>query len=950
MAFNPQIPGGDTPSGLSYSRGAGEGDRSGQYRGQATGAVLTGIGGAIQTALAGADEVVKQKIYNEVDGGTDSVQSLFGVDDATNAEGGTINPVELGKAKNGLTRLQNAYINGDIKPSHYFAKLNVMTKSLKARYPGYEREIDQTVSAITGSNPANSLMSSLEQEAKAEASARDASASKWFNYEVSNQEFIERAYPGYYTMPEDQRPSQEQVMSGVAKLQAEDSRLRSQTLQLEVQAKEGVLDEKNLTAAAADIASTTVSQTMTGGFSTMGNSYPEIIKTIQDYQKNPASATPEALQEMQMGTANLIMTVTSNLQSQLSTGVYAQMPNDKRKEIIEAAVAPLKTLSDALNNEDYGLVKVQAAFIEATKNQNVATAIKTGVITGENVIQNIQVIKEVLPPALFEVWLAQDGNLTAAQSALTMLAKTKAAMGTGDALATDLPTMSAADPSAGRFILNSLLNSLPGLRQNLGMTASAVGYIFGNSSDTINQFKPSQRPDVFQSMFGPRTMDGLSDLKKNDPTSFAFVKKQAAESFAEVSRPIIAEINEYPAAYADLIEVTFNAETGQLDVRPREGSYLQNTSPISGMSGPDPVATDTALQEMIRNYQELNKMLFTMKGVVEADGGDFPASVDILLQSMGVKYGNPLSPDERDERPDLSQIELPQGDNSSLSFLSFVQSIEAPAGYNQVYNSEAGVLEVPLENMTIDQVLKDAKTRGDVHGSSASGGLQIMEETLKDAKKALGLTGQEFFDMETQTAIGNWLLERRGLKEFRAGTITAEKFANNLAMEWAALPLANGKSYHSKVGKNRALTDRETLMAAVEALRVPTTGDFSAEEGLAYEPPTPTDADAGGQKVSGGEGQDALAGASRQDRLNPGRNPMDLLKGGAGGGIAPTTNPNVALTQIENAATLFARNELSSSQVRQIIKKLGWSGGVGRHNRSEIQVFDPDGKEYWIKY
>lgn len=876
MAFNPQIPGGETPSGLSYSRGAGEGDRSGQYRGQAAGAVLTGIGGAVQTALAGADEVVKQKIYNEVDQGTDNVQSLFGVDDGTTVASG-INPVELDKAKTGLSRLQNAYMNGDIKPSHYYGKLNVMVKSLKAKYPGYAQEIDQTVSTITGTNPANSLMSSLEQEAKAEASARDASASKWFNYETQNQEFIERAYPGYFTMPEDQRPDQAQVMSGVAGLQAEDSRLRSQTLALEVEMKNGQLNEKNLTSAASDIASTTVRQTLAGGFSTMGKDYPTILKTLQEYQKNPAMATPEALQEMQMGTSNLIMTVTSNLQSQLSTGVYAQMPNDKRKEIIEAAVAPLKTLADALNNEDYGLVGAQAALIEATKNQTMADALKTGSINGDNIIQNVQAIKELLGPEMFKIWLATPGNLNAANAAMSLAVKTNATLGTGDTINTDIQKFSGADPAAGKTILSALIDSIPAVIANPNIAGSVVGYIYSNSSETINQFKASQRPDVYQYMFGPRTVEGLVELKKTDPTSFAFVKKQAMDSFTEVSRPIIAEINEYPAAYADLIDVTFNAQTGQLDVRPKEGSYLQATSPISGMAGPDPVATDTALQEMIRNYQELNKLLFTMKGVVEADDGDFAASVDILLQSMGVKYGNPLSPDERDERPDLSQIELPQGDDSSLSFLSFVQSIEAPAGYNQVYNDKAGVDELPLDQMTIDEVISSQSVRGKERGSSASGGLQIMQGTLEDAKKAMGLTGNEYFDQETQTAIGNWLLERRGLSDFRAGKISSEKFANNLAMEWAALPLASGKSYYSKVGRNRALTDRESLMAAVEALRVGgSTG--ALEAGLGFTPPPPKDSEAGGEKIAGGEGEDALTGGDGTLPLVQSQEAYDALK------------------------------------------------------------------------
>lgn len=835
MAFNPQIPSGDVPSGLSYSRGAGAGDRSAAYKGQAAGTILSGIGGAVSTALAGADEVVKQKIYNEVDAGTDAVQSLFGVDDATAAEGGSINPVELDKAKTNLGRLQNAYINGDIKPSHYFAKLNVMTKSLKARYPGYEREIDQTVSSITGTNPANALMSSLEQEAASAASQRDAAASKWFTYTTQNQEFIERAYPGYFTMPEDQRPSEAEVMGSVASIQAEDSRLRSISLALEADIKKGQLDQKNLVSGAREVAGSVVSQTVAGGFAALGNNYTEILKKLDEYQNNPESITPEALQELQMGTANLLLTVQSNLQTQLSTGPYAQLDNATRKEIIEGQIAPLQTMVDAINNEDYGLVKVHAAFIEATKNRNVAASLQSGMVEGANIIQQLQTAKDILQDdAIFSVWLQQSGALNAVTKSFAIQAQTNAVLGTGDTLPEAIKRASEADPKAGKGVLESVLESI-GIFASLPNVAPNIqAYIYGDPNGTINQFKASQRPDVFATMYSPKYVAELQKMKENDPTSWAATKKEAMNAFTEQSRPIIAEINEMPEAYSTLVDVAFNRETGQLEVRP-SGAFMQVTSPISGMAGPDPVATDVAVQEMIRNYQQLNKMLFSMKAVVEADGGDFAASVDVLLQSMGVRYSNPLSPDERDESPDFSKWELPTGDNTTQGFLSFVQSVEAPASFNQIYSDDGGVAEVPLDQMTIDEVIasQDARVKAG-SASSATGGLQIMGYTLKGLKEELGLTGQEYFDEETQRALGVALLERRGLSDFRAGKITAEQFANNLAQEWAAFPLPNGKSYYSKVGKNRALTDRATFLAEVEKLRTPGGLDNPAEPGLSF--------------------------------------------------------------------------------------------------------------------
>jgi muramidase (phage lysozyme) len=180
-------------------------------------------------------------------------------------------------------------------------------------------------------------------------------------------------------------------------------------------------------------------------------------------------------------------------------------------------------------------------------------------------------------------------------------------------------------------------------------------------------------------------------------------------------------------------------------------------------------------------------------------------------------------------------MELPTADGGVTEFLSFVQSLEAPAGYNQIYSDDGTKQELDLANMTIDEVIANQTSRISAgSASSATGGLQIMRDTLLDLKKDLGLTGQEFFDEETQLALGLALLERRGLSKFRSGALTADQFADNLAMEWAALPLSNGKSYYSKVGRNRALTDRETFLSKVPLL-AGQGGVTSPEEGLPFD-------------------------------------------------------------------------------------------------------------------
>lgn len=63
-----------------------------------------------------------------------------------------------------LNRLKTAYFSGDLSDSHFSAELLAGASKLKARYPGFEDEVDTAFEKITGQNSANSLRKSLIQD------------------------------------------------------------------------------------------------------------------------------------------------------------------------------------------------------------------------------------------------------------------------------------------------------------------------------------------------------------------------------------------------------------------------------------------------------------------------------------------------------------------------------------------------------------------------------------------------------------------------------------------------------------------------------------------------------------------------------------------------------------------------------------------------------------------
>lgn len=151
-------------------------------------------------------------------------------------------------------------------------------------------------------------------------------------------------------------------------------------------------------------------------------------------------------------------------------------------------------------------------------------------------------------------------------------------------------------------------------------------------------------------------------------------------------------------------------------------------------------------------------------------------------------------------------------------FLDFIAGGEAPGGYNQRFAEPAGQNKYDLTGMTINQVIALPANRGNGLVSTASGRYQFLSKTLSEMRDALGLTGNELFtpDMQDYLAVER-MRQTRDYDDYMAGRITPERFARNMADEWASLPdPATGKSRY----RNQPVAHTpDELLAQVEALK-----------------------------------------------------------------------------------------------------------------------------------
>jgi len=157
--------------------------------------------------------------------------------------------------------------------------------------------------------------------------------------------------------------------------------------------------------------------------------------------------------------------------------------------------------------------------------------------------------------------------------------------------------------------------------------------------------------------------------------------------------------------------------------------------------------------------------------------------------------------------------------------LDFIANPESRGDYNAVWGGIKAKdrPKKPLVQMTIADVLAWQDSIDSRYPSEAAGRYQIMEDTLRPLPPAAGLLPSDLFNEANQDALATVLLRRRGLDKYAAGTISAEEFANNLAREWASLPMVSGpkygRSYYAGDGLNKSHVSVADFLAAVRAVK-----------------------------------------------------------------------------------------------------------------------------------
>ena len=172
------------------------------------------------------------------------------------------------------------------------------------------------------------------------------------------------------------------------------------------------------------------------------------------------------------------------------------------------------------------------------------------------------------------------------------------------------------------------------------------------------------------------------------------------------------------------------------------------------------------------------------------------------------------------DRRQSTNIEDRRRDPSAL--LTLIRAAEANGRYDAYYGFRLPTY-LPVDEMTVGELLAHQDGRRLAGGNSAAGAYQIIYPTLQALVEQMDIGRHAVFNVGLQDRMAMHLLKGRGLADWQNGG-DWQQFAHRVSMEWASFPNVVGmgrnglidpsSTYYTKTN-NRALVSVADVQIAL---------------------------------------------------------------------------------------------------------------------------------------
>lgn len=840
--FNPGLADKTDPSYMKEAKDVSLVDYVGAEAKELAGEKLKAAESLFKNTINSSTKTIKESAFNEIQQGVDLARNAQGVDlatssaEATDAQtSGTADgtsplsgnkPPNASEIENQFKRFQVARDQGKLSDTNYYGQLESLVRSVKSRYPGFERDIDQMIHRTTGITPANALREAIQQEMTASAAASNKERTKNETFVNNNLKWLSEQNLQDYRDGKLPFSGIQEIVRRNESYEADINRTRAD---LALKSDQQKLTDADTVSGARKVAANVQSH-LSDNFLTLANKAQEQIDKGAYDPKVFLSAMPQ-----------FRIQATRALQDQLNSKEFISMPKEER-----AAIE--KQFNDTLDNYEKAFTNPETGLLNFYKNQASARVdAATSQLLDRSPISNQVAAAQKLYPGLLPSLLSQGegaaitedikqgvfnkqvpGSVNYTQPNQNNLPEgTKQELTNAkiNAVVPDGVTPQQQLDSIGNFPLgrsvgttNSYINNWQSVLTNPKLppealkTAAEKMFNKNNLNFILDNFKnDGSQASAYQKLTSPAVTAQMEKLKGTPvwdnytfwaKNNFANVYKDQVENLRKISdRPYV--------------ELTFDKATGRFGAEPTAEfiRIMNNRGNISLVGNIIDFAERYMSLRVMNKIEDLNKSIDAIRPVLQGDNYDVANEIQSLTMHFGENANQKtngiwssmikaLGKSEHVTKdaefggthPNFTQAS--GGKGSSGGKLSTETDIveqlkasfakgESGNDYNRLVDTPTHPKRTNLTDMTIGEVLdfqKGMLRAG--NPSSAAGKYQIVSTTLKSLVREGVVKMGDKYDENTQERLADALLERRGLNDFMAGKLPAKKFLKNLGNEW----------------------------------------------------------------------------------------------------------------------------------------------------------------------
>lgn len=705
----------NTPSAMDYSTRSRGTDKA--RPNDAFGTLFEGIGKVVDSTVKTIDQRNIDQIKTELGTGVDAIRGSQGVDAAVNdpmvtgggnnVTGGPSGPSATPPAVNAgvseIARLSEAYRDGRISDTYYFAKIESEARRLRAKFPGYRDEIDKEVSGLIGTNPANALRSSIIRDLK---EAQSTAASRANSDEAIIERGKEHLTPDQYNRwLRDKNPAfVAELKTTIQSEEAKKAGISSLKSQYELKKAQGSARQEEIEGIATQDATDTVFNILNTGIAAAGGQNLSSLTEKINQMATGKALTPEEMGQLRSGFAALMSQTELALNQKFSArfgkdGQYSynsELRNPERiKQIKELAMAPIRAMEKALNDNDTGMFAWHANQAKLMKDSTIQQ-----IYSRSNAARNLAAAQEILGPSFGALVLNNDVLKTAVSDitrALVMDSVAKGVVGNSPLETQMLDNLREvrSNPNARGLAVESTKGVLDTYRRILTNKATDDTSLRQMANTTFNPDRNfitnkdlltgNSQQSVLASFTNPDLVENLSRLKSSDPQAWENYKRWLESSTQAVFTTTLGQLAEWQKGQSGVDVVVDNQ--GRISVT------AQRTSAPGGFMGAQS-ARDSMVRGFERQLGQLNSAIAARRLIAQKDGQDPNQVATTLLNAYGLRP-------TQTEGGSSQSTSRPNPDNSSST------------GVNPGDRSEAEAT-VRLANASEDDMIQLADTLGPV--------------------------------------------------------------------------------------------------------------------------------------------------------------------------------------------------------------------------------------------